>query len=161
MMRKDGQKAFMLVEVLIALAIFGLSAVYLVDGAFIASRTIRVMKDTRELEQDLLWARSEIFRETDYEKMEEGGDLPTISMGEIRWETEIEMTELLDLFKVKLLLEYDGNEELGVESGERSYTMLMFRPAWGQHGDFSSDRNRLLEDKRDKIREIQEERNRY
>ena len=42
-------------EVLIALAIFGLSAVYLVDGAFIASRTIRVMKDTRELEQDLLW----------------------------------------------------------------------------------------------------------
>ena len=108
MISKDGQKAFMLVEVLIALAIFGLSAVYLVDGAFIASRTIRVMKDTRELEQDLLWARSEIFRETDYEKMEEGGDLPTISMGEIRWETEIEMTEVLDLFKVKLLLEYDG-----------------------------------------------------
>jgi len=160
MMRKDGQKAFMLVEVLIALAIFGLSAVYLVDGAFIASRTIRVMKDTRELEQDLLWARSEIFRETDYEKMEEGGDLPTISMGEIRWETEIEMTEVLDLFKVKHLLEYAGNEELGVESGERSYTMLMFRPGWGEHGDFSSDRNRLLEDKRDKIREIQEERNR-
>ena len=53
---------------------FGLSAVFLVDGAFIASRTIRVMKDTRELEQDLLWARSEIFRESDYEKMEEGGD---------------------------------------------------------------------------------------
>ena len=84
MMIKGAAKGFMLVEVLIALAIFGLSAVYLVDGAFIASRTIRIMKDTRELEQDLLWARSEIFRESDYEKMEEGGDLPTISMGEIR-----------------------------------------------------------------------------
>ena len=34
----------MLIEVLIALALFGLSAVFLVDGAFIASRTIRVMK---------------------------------------------------------------------------------------------------------------------
>ena len=160
-MSKDSLKGFMLVEVLIALAIFGLSAVYLVDGAFIASRTIRIMKDTRELEQDLLWARSEIFRETDYEKMEEGGDLPTISMGEIRWETEIEMTEIVDLFRVKLLLEYDGNDELGVESGERTYTMLMFRPAWGRHGDFASDRNRLLEDKRDQIREMQEERRRY
>ncbi len=160
-MSKDSLKGFMLVEVLIALAIFGLSAVYLVDGAFIASRTIRIMKDTRELEQDLLWARSEIFRETDYEKMEEGGDLPTISMGEIRWETEIEMTEIVDLFRVKLLLEYDGNDELGVESGERTYTMLMFRPAWGRHGDFASDRNRLLEDKRDQIREMQEERKRY
>ena len=160
-MSKDSLKGFMLVEVLIALAIFGLSAGYLVDGAFIASRTIRIMKDTRELEQDLLWARSEIFRETDYEKMEEGGDLPTISMGEIRWETEIEMTEIVDLFRVKLLLEYDGNDELGVESGERTYTMLMFRPAWGRHGDFASDRNRLLEDKRDQIREMQEERKRY
>ena len=160
-MSKDSLKGFMLVEVLIALAIFGLSSVYLVDGAFIASRTIRIMKDTRELEQDLLWARSEIFRETDYEKMEEGGDLPTISMGEIRWETEIEMTEIVDLFRVKLLLEYDGNDELGVESGERTYTMLMFRPAWGRHGDFASDRNRLLEDKRDQIREMQEERIRY
>ena len=160
-MSKDSLKGFMLVEVLIALAIFGLSAVYLVDGAFIASRTIRIMKDTRELEQDLLWARSEIFRETDYEKMEEGGDLPTSSMGEIRWETEIEMTEIVDLFRVKLLLEYDGNDELGVERGERTYTMLMFRPAWGRHGDFASDRNRLLEDKRDQIREMQEERKRY
>ena len=48
---------FMLIEVLIALALFGLSAVYLVDGAFIASKTIRVMKNTREMEQDLLWVR--------------------------------------------------------------------------------------------------------
>lgn len=153
-------RGFMLIEVLIALAIFGLSAVYLVDGAFIASRTIRIMKDTRELEQDLLWARSEIFRETDYEKMEDGGDLPTISMGEIRWETEIEMTDIIDLFKVRLLLEYDGNDELGVESGERTYHMLMFRPEWGSHGDFSSDRNRLLEEKTEKIREIKDERSR-
>ena len=60
---------FMLIEVLIALALFGLSAVYLVDGAFIASKTIRVMKNTREMEQDLLWVRSEILKESDYEKL--------------------------------------------------------------------------------------------
>ena len=53
-LRKKLESGFMLIEVLIALSLFGLSAVFLVDGAFIASRTIRVMKDTRELEQDLL-----------------------------------------------------------------------------------------------------------
>ena len=63
----------MLIEVLIALALFGLSAVFLVDGAFVAARTIRVMKDTREMEQDLLWVRGQIFQEPDYEKIEEGG----------------------------------------------------------------------------------------
>ena len=156
--RRLRTQGFMLIEVLIALAIFGLSAVYLVDGAFVASRTIRVMKDTREMEQDLLWVRSQVFQEADYEKMEEGGDIQALSMGEVKWETEIEMTEVLDLFKVRLILEYDGNDELGIEPGERVSQMLVYRPAWGKNSEFATERNRLLEDKRDKIREIQESR---
>jgi prepilin-type N-terminal cleavage/methylation domain-containing protein len=159
-MNLSRRKGFMLIEILIALALFGLTAVYLVEGAFIASRTIRIMKDTRELEQDLLWARSEIFRETDYEKLKDGGDLPTISMGEIQWEANVEMTDIVDLFKVTLLLEYDGNDDLGVEAGERQYVMLMLRPTWGSHNDFSNERQQLLEEKREKIEEMEEERNR-
>jgi hypothetical protein len=149
---------FMLIEVLIALALFGLSAVYLVDGAFIASRTIRVMKDTREMEQDLLWIRGEILKISDYEKIKDGGDLTSLSLGEVRWETEIEMSQVLDVYIVSLILEYDGNDEIGIQSGERSSQMYLFRPSWGFHADFSAERSRLLEDKREKIREIQEER---
>jgi len=152
------KQGFMMIEVLIALAIFGLSAVYLVDGAFVASRTIRVMKDTREMEQDLLWVRSQVFQEADYEKMEEGGDIQALSMGEVKWETEIEMTEVLDLYKVRLILDYDGNDELGIEPGERVSQMLVYRPAWGKNSEFATERSRLLEDKRDKIREIKESR---
>ena len=158
-MRKR-KKGFMLIEVLIALSLFGLSAVYLVEGAFVASRTIRFMKDTRELEQDLLWARNEIFQEADYEKLSEGGDLPTISMGDIQWETEVEMTGVTDLYKVILTLSYDGNHELGVEPGERTYAMLMLRPTWSNHGDFNSDRQRLWEERKELIIELEEERNR-
>lgn len=158
-MRKRN-KGFMLIEVLIALSLFGLSAVYLVEGAFVASRTIRFMKDTRELEQDLLWARNEIFQEADYEKLSEGGDLPTPSMGDIQWETEVEMTGVTDLYKVILTLSYDGNDELGVEPGERTYAMLMLRPTWSNHGDFNSDRQRLWEERKELIIELEEERNR-
>lgn len=150
----------MLIEVLIALALFGLSAVFLVDGAFIASRTIRVMKDTREMEQDLLWVRGEIFKESDYEKIKDGGDIQALSMGEIRWESEVEMTNVIDVYKITLTLDYEGNEDLGVESGERVSQMYVFRPSWSKNGDFSTERGRLLEDKRDKIRQIQEERRR-
>ena len=154
------KKGFMLIEVLIALALFGLSAVFLVDGAFVAARTIRLMKDTREMEQDLLWVRGEIFKETDYEKMEDGGDIQSLSMGEVRWETEIEMSEVIDLFQVTLTLSYEGNDELGIESGERVSKMYLLRPTWGKNGEFSDDRARLLEDKREKIEEIKEERRR-
>ena len=126
-LRKKLESGFMLIEVLIALALFGLSAVFLVDGAFIASRTIRVMKDTRELEQDLLWVRGEIFKENDYEKIKDGGEIQALSMGEVRWETEVEMSKVLDLYKVRLILEYDGNDDLGIEPGERISMMYLLR----------------------------------
>jgi prepilin-type N-terminal cleavage/methylation domain-containing protein len=156
----ESRTGFMLIEVLVALAIFGLSAVYLVDGAFVASRTIRLMKDARELEQDLLWVRSQVLAEPSYEKFEEGGELTALSMGEVEWETEVEMTEVLDLYRVKLILQYDGNEDFNIEPGERVTEMFLLRPTWGKHADFSTERNRLLEDKRDKVRELKEKRRR-
>jgi len=154
--KSSTQSGFMLIEVLIALAIFGLAAVYLVDGAFVASRTIRLMKDTSAIEQDLLWVRNQIFQETDYEKIEEGGDIQAPSIGEVTWETEVEMTNVLDLYKLKLSLEYEGSSDIGIEPGKRISQMLLLRPSWSNHSDFSTERRRLFEEKRDKIREIRE-----
>jgi len=153
-------RGFMLIEVLIALALFGLSAVFLVAGAFVASRVARDMKDTRELEQDLIWVRSEVLKESDYEKISEGGEINALSMGGVAWEADVEMTEVLDLYRVILRLEYDGNEDYGIESGVRESSMYLFRPTWGSHRDFSSDRARLLDDRRRKMQEYQDERKR-
>lgn len=149
-----------MIEVLIALALFALSAVILVDGAFIASRVAREMKDTRELEQDLLWVRSEVLKIADYEKFSEGGELEALSMGGVGWEATVEMTEVLDLYKVVLRLEYEGNEDYGIEPGERESSMYLLRPTWGNHREFSSDRTRLLDDRRRKMQEYQDERKR-
>jgi hypothetical protein len=159
-MGKSLKSGFMLVEVLIALALFGLSAVILVDGAFVATRVARKMEDTRELEQDLIWARSQILGISDYEKFSEGGDIEALSMGEVTWETEVEMTDVLDLYRVVLRLDYDGNEDYGIEPGIRESAMYLFRPTWGSHNDFSSDRGRLLDDRRRKMQDHQDDRRR-
>tara|TARA_B100001027_G_scaffold169766_1_gene121342 strand:+ start:2855 stop:3364 length:510 start_codon:yes stop_codon:yes gene_type:complete len=156
---KSGE-GFMLIEVLIALALFGMAAVFLVDGISVASRTMRLMKDTREMEQDLLWARSQIFKEHRYEEIEDGGEVKALTIGEITWETEIEMTEVVDLYSVVLTMEYEGNDEIGIEPGERISKMFLLRPGWANESDFATKRSRLLEDKRDKIREMKEERQR-
>ena len=150
----------MLVEVLIALALFGLSAVILVDGAFVATRVAREMVDTRELEQDLIWVRSQVLRIADYEKFSEGGEIESLSMGEVSWETEVEMTNVLDLYKVVLRLEYEGNEDYKIEAGERESAMYLLRTTWGRHRDFSTDRARLLDDRRRKMQDHQDERRR-
>ena len=60
----------------------------------------------------------------------------------------------------RLNLEYEGNSDFNVEAGERSSTMYLFRPTWSQNSDFARERNDVLEEKRDKIRELQEERRR-
>ena len=150
----------MLIEVLVALALFGMAAVFLVDGISVASRTMRLMKDTREMEQDLLWARSQIFKEHRYEEIDDGGEIKALTIGEITWETEIEMTEVVDLYSVVLTMEYEGNDEIGIEPGERISKMFLLRPGWANESDFATERSRLLEDKRDKIREMKEERQR-
>jgi len=150
----------MLVEVLIALALFGLSAVILVDGAFVATRVSRQMEDTRELEQDLIWARSQILAISDYGKFSQGGDIEALSMGMVTWRTEVEMTNVLDLYKVLLRLEYDGNEDYGIEPGIHKSAMYLLRPTWGSHSDFSYDRNQLLDDRRRKMQAHQADRRR-
>jgi len=81
-------------------------------------------------------------------------------MGGVAWEADVEMTEVLDLYRVILRLEYDGNEDYGIESGVRESSMYLFRPTWGSHRDFSSDRARLLDDRRRKMQEYQDERKR-
>ncbi|MFP6886577.1 MAG: type II secretion system protein [Opitutales bacterium] len=154
---KRHARGYLLIEVLVALALFGMAAVYLVDGAFVAARFARQMKDTREMEQDLRWVRSQIFAEPDYEKISDGDEIETLTLGEVRWETQVELSPVVDVYKVILTLEYDGSEEMGIESGERESVMYLLRPTWSKHGDFATDRARLLQDKRDKIREIREE----
>jgi hypothetical protein len=39
--------------------------------------------------------------------------------------------------------------------------MLMLRPTWSNHGDFNSDRQRLWEERKELIIELEEERNRF
>jgi hypothetical protein len=158
---KPSPVGFMLIEVLIALALFGMSAVFLVEGVGLVSKEIVNRKNVRDLEGDLVWIRAQIFEQTDYEKMEEGGDIQALTMGEVRWETEIEMTEVLDVFRVLLTLSYDGSDEFEVEGDEKKYVMYLFRPTWSKNSDFSTDRGRLVDDKRKKIEEMREQRRRF
>ena len=154
-------KGFMLLEVLIALALFGMSAVFLVEGVGLVSKEIVNRKNFRDLEGDLVWIRAQVFEQTDYEKMEDGGDIQALTMGEVRWETEIEMTEILDVFRVSLTLTYDGSDEFEVDGGETTYIMYLFRPTWSKNSDFSTERGRLVDDKRKKIEEMREQRRRF
>ena len=146
----------MLVEVLIALALFGLSAVILVDGAFVATRVAREMEDTREREQDLIWVRSQVLGIADYDEFSEGGEVESLSMGSVTWSAVVEMTDVLDLYKVVLRLEYEGNADYRVAPGQHASSIYLLRPTWGSNGNFSLDRGRMLSERRKIMQDHQE-----
>ena len=84
----------------------------------------------------------------------DGGDIQSLVNGRSRW-AEVEMTDVLDLYLVTLTFDYEGNEELRVDSGERTYQICISSDRVGEPRIFKADRSRLLEDKRDKIEEMQ------
>ena len=82
-------------------------------------------------------------------------------MGEVSWETEIEMTEVLDVFRVSLTLSYDGNDEFEVEGGENTHACTCIDPHGRGIPIFATERGRLVDDKREKIEQMREERRRF
>ena len=146
----------MLIEILIALAIFGFAAVYLVESAFVASRTIRLMKDTRELDQKLLWAQSQILK-LKYAELEEGGDFPLpdskdCPIDEVEWEVEVEPFKVVHLYRVHLTLRHEGNEKKNIEPGERKFKPIVYRENWSRESDFVTDVARIKEESKEKYR---------
>ena len=152
--RGTGRTGFLLIEVLVALAIFGLCASMLVSGAFNVMRFLRDFEDTRERDQDLQFVRSEVLSLADHEDLEEGGEIQTLSLGLVEWELEdLETTELLDVYLVTLYFEWDGSDE--VDAGERETSAYVLRPTWSNtDASLKSAREQLYTDKQRKIEEI-------
>jgi prepilin-type N-terminal cleavage/methylation domain-containing protein len=152
-----GQGGFLLIEVLVALAIFGLCATMLVSGTFNVMRFLREFEDTRERDQDLQFVRSEVLSFADREKLEEGGEIETLSLGTVEWEMEdLESTDILDVYQVTLRFEWSQTDEM--ESGDREVSAFVLRPTWSTN-EFQLDRQNLLEEKQRKIREMVEDHN--
>ena len=149
-----GQGGFLLIEVLVALAIFGLCATMLVSGTFNIMRFLKEFEDTRERDQDLQFARSEILSIADHNKLEDGGEIETLSLGTVEWEMDgFKETDILDVYQITLRFKWEETEE--IDAGERLSTVFALRPTWTQTGTgLQSKRNRLREEKRRKIQEI-------
>ena len=73
------------------------------------------------------------------EELEEGDEIETLSSGVITWEaTEIEMAEVIDLFRVTVEYEIEDAPE-GYE--QHSETLYLLRPAWSEGSSLLTDRN--------------------
>ena len=138
-------RAFSLIEVLVASAIFAMAATVLM-ATFVNAVTARERSEQNEhLHEAIQTARLQLLLEPIREDAEDGGDVATLTHGEASWRASIEPTEIVDLFRVEFFVEFA--DPPGNDPREYTEQLFLLRPTWSE----ADDRAQLLEDKRDAL----------
>lgn len=143
-MRQCKHRAFTLIEVVIAIAIFSVTAGILLAaiGNAYAAQSSLSRRDSRHEE------RREIMRillsesENDSEKLNTGGDYQSVAGENAHWEAEAEETPQAGLFRVNVVIDWDDDTE------RETFFFYAFRPDWKSQFD---NQEVLLEDLREQF----------
>ena len=137
--------AFTLVEILIAVAIFGVAASVLMS-AFVNALLSRESAAKYDLlNADIRAVRMQLLLEPKLEDAEDGNEYETVHSGEASWEAQVEPTDVVDLFQVGFSVRFSEPPEGLV--ADYSETLYLLRPTWSE----SDERSELLQDKREAL----------
>jgi len=128
------RRAFSLIEVLVALAIFALAAVGL--GAAYSNVLLgrQALKQYDVGAEDMARCRAALLETVNFDDIETGGDIYLPEDRMARWQGKVEPTEVSDLFAVTLSAEIQ--KETGGEFIQmKEETRLLLRPTWSTASD--------------------------
>jgi prepilin-type N-terminal cleavage/methylation domain-containing protein len=129
------RRAFTLVEVIVALAIFGLVAVVLGAAYLNVLNSYAVMGRGSEDAQDIGYARQELLTQPDLQTAENGDEFDTATGKHVQWTADIQQANTTDLFTVTFTCQItspQGQPHNDVE------TFMLLRPTWSDPTDQST-----------------------
>jgi prepilin-type N-terminal cleavage/methylation domain-containing protein len=134
--RRDGgvcqkskiRAAFSLVEVLVALTIFALSAVILGSAYVNVLNAYAVAGRFARTNEDVVFARSLVMTQPDITKLQDGGEFDGSGGRRVKWSAEITPTTTADLFTVVFTCEVA--EATGTQADKTVQTFMLLRPTW-------------------------------
>lgn len=143
---KFNDSGFSLIEVVIAIAVAGISFFLLTETFFNILLTLDSLESQSDYQKDVRFVRREIIQIADREELEDGGEITTLDLGRAVWQVELEETEIVDLFQVDLSIEFENPEGEPIEYREK---LFLLRPTWSDPIESSA----ILSDVRDRIEE--------
>ncbi len=142
-------RAFTMLEVLVALAIFATMAVVLVASYLNILTAYEVAGRGPAGESDVRFARDMLLAEGSLDAALEGADFEGADGGRVKWKAEIEPTETADLFQVTFTCEIEAAKETPARTVVETFRLL--RPTWSQ----PADREALRAESRQRILDLQ------
>lgn len=120
--------AFTLVEVLLALMLFALSAAVLGAAYLNVLNGYEAVRQDQAVEEDLRFIRSMVLQQGDLEELERGGDVESLYLGRVTWRAYVDLTPTPDLFHVTVEIDYEGTESEPPRLETQEFYLL--RPSW-------------------------------
>ena len=136
-----------------ALAIFALAAVVLGSAYLNVLNSYETVTRGLQSGPDFAHARRLVLTEPDRTKLEQGGEFDTAGGRRAKWAVEIVSTNLADLFKVSFTCEVP--DPARPEPERIAETFVLLRPTWSID---PAERDKLREETKTRIRELQEKR---
>ncbi len=144
-----GGRAFTLLEVLIALAIFAMAAVVLGATYVNALNAYESASRRGEHDEDLRFVRAAVLTEADRDKVEEGGEMSLGDGKQARWQADIASTDTADLFSITWTCVITDPKR--PTPYKVTQTFLLLRPTWSD----PVERGKLLEQAKERILKLQ------
>ncbi len=143
------RRAFTLVEVLVSLAIFALAAVVLSAAYTNVLLARQAMRQVDIEDEAFTRSRAALLETAGLEDAKIGGEIDLSDGRKAQWATEIEPTQVSDLFSVTLTV--DASEGSGGNTQPScSEAFYLLRPSWS----VSSDRTQLTDAARERLRRL-------
>jgi len=147
---RRARSAFTLVEVLVALAVFAMSAIVLAGAYVNVLNSYDIVSRNAQTSADLAFARSLVLTEPDRTKLEQGGEFDTADNRHAKWSVEIASTTTADLFTVTFTCEISDSAQ--GEPAKTVETLTLLRPTWSID---AAERSKFREDAKTRIYNIQ------
>lgn len=125
---RRNRSAFTLLEVLVALALFALSAIVLSTAYLNVMIGYEMVRHNYAREEDIRFIRSLVLQEPVRENVEQGGELESVYLGNVMWQALVQQMPVPDLFHVTLEISYSGIGDAAPRDLVQEFTLL--RPSW-------------------------------
>ena len=139
---KKGQQGFTILEVLVAVVIFAGAATVLVASYINILSNFEASRIQTNFEEELAFVRADLQLISDVEEAMDGDEFDMGNGVTGTWYSEIEMTEIPNLFAVNMFVDMVNDEGERIELNQLFY---LLRPSWGALDEVERARQDLQE----------------
>ena len=148
---RDKLRGFSLLEILLALVVFGFGVVVLSAAYINVLEGIERVRTDRAFDQEMKWVREQVQAQTDLKEVEKGGQSSSPDFGKIQWDVVVDPTGIADLFHVSIHVKFEGSGEK--KEREATQDFMALRPQWSE----PLDRDKLRAESKKRIEDSRRE----